>query len=208
MRSSYQSHTAEDATGEEKRPLIATRPPLASPGTFDGVERAHKFLTHPRVASQRVDKKVAFLESKNCSPYEIEQALRLVGDLDDDDDENDAGGGKGEGPRGYGFGAYLGISNSTFQSLSDSVSDDEEQRGASKTNSKMKRKEKKRTSRRKRPTRTLEAPSLTTCKRYSRICCSVVLVSCVICLIVATVLFYFDVGDADTIIHCFSSGNC
>ena len=58
--------------GGEDQPLV-----VADSG---GVERAARFLKHPRVAGTSREHKVAFLESKGCAPADIDEALRLVED--------------------------------------------------------------------------------------------------------------------------------
>lgn len=40
------------------------------------VERAYKFVTHPKVASAPLEKRIAFLESKNCSREVIDAAIK------------------------------------------------------------------------------------------------------------------------------------
>jgi len=49
---------------------------LLSASNEENVTRAYKFLTHPRVASAPLAKRISFLQSKNCSPSDIEEALK------------------------------------------------------------------------------------------------------------------------------------
>ena len=62
----------DNVVGGEDEPLV-----VADGG---GVERAARFLKHPRVAGTSREHKVAFLESKGCAPADIDEALRLVED--------------------------------------------------------------------------------------------------------------------------------
>ena len=62
----------DNVIGGEDQPLV-----VADSG---GVERAARFLKHPRVAGTSREHKVAFLESKGCAPADIDEALRLVED--------------------------------------------------------------------------------------------------------------------------------
>jgi hypothetical protein len=61
----------DNVVGGEDQPLVADG---------GGVERAARFLRHPRVAGTSRANKVAFLESKGCAPADIDEALRLVED--------------------------------------------------------------------------------------------------------------------------------
>ena len=98
----------------EEAPLV----PRVSRVTAGGVERAKRFLRHPRVAGTSKELKIAFLEAKDCSPDEIDAALRAIGDddaaaekglatwaksLDDDDDPavESAVAERGEAPASY-----------------------------------------------------------------------------------------------------------
>ena len=98
----------------EEAPLV----PRVSRVTAGGVERAKRFLRHPRVAGTSKELKIAFLEAKDCSPDEIDAALRSIGDddaaaekglatwaksLDDDDDPavESAVAERGEAPASY-----------------------------------------------------------------------------------------------------------
>ena len=76
---------------------------FASGSEFEeAVDRAYKFLIHPRVASASVEKRIAFLETKNCSSEVIQAALKRAEmenmeappsyqqeTCDDDDDASD-----------------------------------------------------------------------------------------------------------------------
>ena len=66
----------DNVIGGEDQPLV-----VADSG---GVERAARFLKHPRVAGTSREHKVAFLESKGCAPADIDEALRLVEDGEGD----------------------------------------------------------------------------------------------------------------------------
>ena len=58
---------------EESTPLMG----FESGSEFEeSVERAYKFLIHPRVASASLEKRITFLETKNCSQEVIQAALR------------------------------------------------------------------------------------------------------------------------------------
>uniref|UniRef100_A0A7S3JYB1 Peroxisome membrane anchor protein Pex14p N-terminal domain-containing protein n=1 Tax=Aureoumbra lagunensis TaxID=44058 RepID=A0A7S3JYB1_9STRA len=51
--------------------------PLISDSEFqESVDRAHKFLKHPKVAGAPRDKAIAFLRTKNCSESIIQAALQ------------------------------------------------------------------------------------------------------------------------------------
>ncbi|KAJ8601534.1 hypothetical protein CTAYLR_008013 [Chrysophaeum taylorii] len=51
--------------------------PLIPDTEFDEqVERAYKFLTHAKVASASLERRIAFLESKECPPEVIQMALK------------------------------------------------------------------------------------------------------------------------------------
>mmetsp|Transcript_7850 Transcript_7850/g.24064 ORF Transcript_7850/g.24064 Transcript_7850/m.24064 type:complete len:186 (+) Transcript_7850:234-791(+) len=52
--------------------------PLLPPASefAEQVDRAYKFLTHPKVASASLEKRIAFLQSKECSREVIEAALK------------------------------------------------------------------------------------------------------------------------------------
>ena len=66
----------DNVIGGEDQPLV-----VADSG---GVERAARFLKHPRVAGTSREHKVAFLESKGCAPADVDAALRLVEDGEGD----------------------------------------------------------------------------------------------------------------------------
>lgn len=57
---------------DESAPLLS---PDMSPDIDDQVDRAYKFLTHPKVASASLQRRITFLESKNCSRQVIDRAL-------------------------------------------------------------------------------------------------------------------------------------
>lgn len=61
----------------EDAPLLAPSSVTSDPAMYaEQVERAYKFLIHPKVASASMEKRIAFLESKDCSQDVIERALR------------------------------------------------------------------------------------------------------------------------------------
>ena len=50
----------------------------ASPPPSPLAPRAYKFLVHPRVTSAPIEKRIAFLTAKDCTPEEIEEALAMT----------------------------------------------------------------------------------------------------------------------------------
>lgn len=74
MMASNQGVTYEQ---HEDAPLLAPPSVSSDPAMYaEQVERAYKFLIHPKVASASMEKRIAFLESKDCSQDVIERALR------------------------------------------------------------------------------------------------------------------------------------
>lgn len=193
---------AEDpATLREARETV----PLVG-GASPGVERAYRFLIHPRVRNATRERQIEFLEAKKCLPGDIERALDKVaaegGDeagAPDDDDEDEA-------PtasslfRGF-AGLFAPLSRITSGAASsradgdtdrDDDADDEEDRAPGKRSGKRGR----RRSSDRRATRSRS-------QFYANACASCCLCLLVVVPTVAWLLYYFDLdANVATIVRC------
>lgn len=181
--------------GGEDQPLV-----VADSG---GVERAARFLKHPRVAGTSREHKVAFLESKGCAPADIDEALRLV----EDDKDMSWAAGLEDDQKGLAHLATDGLFGETavsarggggYDDLGGRASDEDIYYDVERSGGKKKKKKASKAPRRGRSDAALDR------RRYHRNVCA-----CLCCTVfvtfptVAFLFHYFDLVDnVTTIVRC------
>ena len=185
----------DNVIGGEDQPLV-----VADGG---GVERAARFLKHPRVAGTSREHKVAFLESKGCAPADIDEALRLV----EDDEDMSWAAGLEDDKKGLAHLATDGLFEETavsarggggYDDLGGRASDEDIYYDVERSGGKKKKKKASKAPRRGRSDAALDR------RRYHRNVCA-----CLCCTVfvtfptVAFLFHYFDLVDnVTTIVRC------
>jgi len=185
----------DNVIGGEDQPLV-----VADSG---GVERAARFLKHPRVAGTSREHKVAFLESKGCAPADIDEALRLV----EDDKDMSWAAGLEDDKKGLAHLATDGLFGETavsarggggYDDLGGRASDEDIYYDVERSGGKKKKKKASKAPRRGRSDAALDR------RRYHRNVCA-----CLCCTVfvtfptVAFLFHYFDLVDnVTTIVRC------
>jgi hypothetical protein len=185
----------DNVIGGEDQPLV-----VADSG---GVERAARFLKHPRVAGTSREHKVAFLESKGCAPADIDEALRLV----EDDEDMSWAAGLEDDKKGLAHLATDGLFEETavsarggggYDDLGGRASDEDIYYDVERSGGKKKKKKASKAPRRGRSDAALDR------RRYHRNVCA-----CLCCTVfvtfptVAFLFHYFDLVDnVTTIVRC------
>ena len=195
-------HRKDEPSPEELRedresgPLLGASYPQSSPG----VERAYRFLIHPRVVSTSRDRQIEFLQTKGCSENEIEGALEKVERVGGDErkNESDAGDGPASGLGGL-FTSLSAITSSKGAGGSSSPTSGDSSEMTPETAAARKKRD-ERHERRERRSRT---------RRCANYCAS-----CALCLLVfvptiAWILYFFKLDDnVRTIIACLHKRGC
>lgn len=198
-------HRKDEPSPEELRedresgPLLGASYPQSSPG----VERAYRFLIHPRVVSTSRDRQIEFLQTKGCSENEIEGALEKVERVGGDErkNESDAGDGPASLRSGLGglFTSLSAITSSKGTGGSSSPTSGDSSEMTPETAAARKKRDERR-ERRERRSRT---------RRCANYCAS-----CALCLLVfvptiAWILYFFKLDDnVRTIIACLHKRGC
>ena len=202
-------HRKDEPSPEELRedresgPLLGASYPQSSPG----VERAYRFLIHPRVVSTSRDRQIEFLQTKGCSENEIEGALEKVERVGGDERKNESDAGDGPASLRGGLRGGLGGLFTSLSAITSSKGTGGSSSPTSGDSSEMtpetaaaRKKRDERRERRERRSRT---------RRCANYCAS-----CALCLLVfvptiAWILYFFKLDDnVRTIIACLHKRGC